>query len=61
MNGCQNVRLRPDAASVGMGLTWNFLYGVPSETDADYEILDQLPALAHFQPADASTWLAVER
>jgi ribosomal peptide maturation radical SAM protein 1 len=62
VTGCQNVRLLRDAETVGVNLSWNYLYGFPGETDQDYdEIVDQLPALHHLGPPANSTRLKVER
>ncbi|MFJ9898145.1 RiPP maturation radical SAM C-methyltransferase [Streptomyces sp. NPDC091280] len=62
VTGCQNVRLLRDAESVGINLSWNYLYGFPGETDEDYDgIVGQLPALHHIGPPANSTRLKVER
>jgi ribosomal peptide maturation radical SAM protein 1 len=62
VTGCQNVRLLRDAETVGVNLSWNYLYGFPGETEQDYaEIVDQLPALHHLGPPANSTRLKVER
>ncbi len=62
MTGCQNVRLLRDAETVGVNLSWNYLYGFPGETEQDYdEIVGQLPALHHLGPPANSTRLKVER
>ncbi|GII84191.1 RiPP maturation radical SAM protein 1 [Sphaerisporangium siamense] len=62
VTGCQNVRLLRDAASVGLSLSWNYLYGFPGETDDDYEsVLCQLPALHHLAPAEQVARIAIER
>ncbi|GII66803.1 RiPP maturation radical SAM protein 1 [Sphaerisporangium krabiense] len=62
VTGCQNVRLLRDAASVGLSLSWNYLYGFPGETDDDYEsVLRQLPALHHLAPAEQVARIAIER
>ncbi|MET7474839.1 RiPP maturation radical SAM C-methyltransferase [Streptomyces sp. NPDC005648] len=62
VSGCQNVRLLRDAETVGINLSWNYLYGFPGESEQDYdEIVDQLPALHHLSPPANSTRLKVER
>ncbi|WP_369188593.1 RiPP maturation radical SAM C-methyltransferase [Streptomyces sp. R08] len=62
VTGCQNVRLLRDAETVGVNLSWNYLYGFPGETEQDYdEIVGQLPALHHLGPPAGSTRLKVER
>ncbi len=62
VTGCQNVRLLRDAETVGMNLNWNYLYGFPGESEADYdEICDQAPALHHLTPPFNATRIKVER
>src|SRR5260370_1218420 len=62
VTGCQNVRLLRDAETVGMNMNWNYLYGFPGETDADYTaVLDQFPALHHLIPPTNPTRVQVER
>lgn len=62
VSGCQNVRLLRDAETVGINVSWNYLYGFPGESEHDYdEIIDQLPALHHLAPPANSTRLKVER
>src|SRR5205807_1753573 len=33
VTGCLNVRALRDAASCGLGVVWNYLYGFPGEND----------------------------
>ena len=62
VTGCQNVRMLRDGASCGLSVSWNYLYGFPGETDADYEpILDQFPALHHLEPAGGAARIVIER
>jgi ribosomal peptide maturation radical SAM protein 1 len=62
VTGCQNVRLLRDAESVGLAVSWNYLYGFPGETPADYtSILDQLPRLSHLTPPTACSRIGIER
>lgn len=62
VTGCQNVRLLRDAETVGLNLSWNYLYGFPGETDADYNaVVDQVPALHHLTPPFGATGVEVER
>jgi ribosomal peptide maturation radical SAM protein 1 len=62
VTGCQNVRALRDAESTGVSPEWNYLYGFPGETDADYTaVLDQLPMLHHLAPPVSAGRLAVER
>ncbi|WFE22746.1 RiPP maturation radical SAM C-methyltransferase [Solwaraspora sp. WMMD937] len=62
VTGCLNVRMLRDAETSGITIAWNYLYGFPGETDADYQsIIDQMPALHHLCPPDGSTRIAIER
>ncbi|MEY9930437.1 ribosomal peptide maturation radical SAM protein 1 [Catenulispora sp. GP43] len=62
VTGCQNVRMLRDGASCGLSVSWNYLYGFPGETDADYEsVLEQLPALHHLEPAGGTARIVIER
>lgn len=62
VSGCHNVRLMRDAESLGLSLSWNYLYGFPGEDDDDYQgILRQLPALHHLFPPEGSSRIAIER
>ncbi|MFY1697004.1 MULTISPECIES: RiPP maturation radical SAM C-methyltransferase [unclassified Solwaraspora] len=62
VTGCLNVRMLRDAETSGITIAWNYLYGFPGETDADYRsIIEQMPALHHLCPADGSTRIAIER
>ncbi|MFI0351063.1 RiPP maturation radical SAM C-methyltransferase [Actinomadura sp. 9N407] len=62
VTGCQNVRLIRDAESLGIRVYWNYLYGFPGETPADYtDVIEQLPALHHLVPPMAASRIAIER
>jgi ribosomal peptide maturation radical SAM protein 1 len=62
ITGCQNVRLLRDSETVGINLNWNYLYGFPGETDADYDsVIEQMPALHHLTPPFSTPRLKVER
>jgi len=62
VTGCQNVRLLRDAETVGINLSWNYLYGFPGETDEDYnDVTCQFPALQHLTPPFNATRMKVER
>jgi ribosomal peptide maturation radical SAM protein 1 len=62
VTGCQNVRTLRDAASAGLSVLWNYLYGFPGESEMDYlPILAQFPALHHLPPMDSSLRIAIER
>lgn len=62
VTGCQNVRALRDAQSAGVTTQWNYLYGFPGETDADYRsVLRQLPMLYHLDPPVDSARIALER
>lgn len=62
VTGCQNVRMLRDAATAGLSVAWNYLYGFPGETPEDYlPIVDQFPALHHLPPLDGVFRIAIER
>jgi ribosomal peptide maturation radical SAM protein 1 len=62
VTGCQNVRMLRDAATEGLSIAWNYLYGFPGETADDYlDVIAQLPALYHLPPVDGVARLVVER
>ena len=62
VTGCQNVRVLRDGASCGLSVMWNYLYGFPGETGADYQpVIDQIPALHHLEPPGLATRIVVER
>ena len=62
VTGCQNIRVLRDGASCGLSVMWNYLYGFPGETDADYQpVVDQIPALHHLEPPGMATRIVVER
>ncbi|WP_151775383.1 RiPP maturation radical SAM C-methyltransferase [Streptomyces abyssomicinicus] len=53
VTGWQNVRLLRDCRTVAVFPGWNFLYGFPGETEADYEeVVEQLPGLWHLTPPE---------
>ncbi|MBW3086882.1 hypothetical protein KEM60_03111 [Austwickia sp. TVS 96-490-7B] len=62
VTGCLNVRMLRDAASVGLSVAWNYLYGFPGETEQDYlPLVAQFPALHHLPPLGGVTRIAIER
>ncbi|MEU7861424.1 RiPP maturation radical SAM C-methyltransferase [Nonomuraea sp. NPDC049141] len=62
VSGCLNVRLLRDSETVGINLNWNYLYGFPGESEADYDsVIDQVPALHHLMPPSNATRIKVER
>lgn len=62
VSGCHNVRMLRDAETVGLTVSWNYLYGFPGETDEDYDAMVlQFPALHHLQPPHGAGRLQVER
>jgi hypothetical protein len=43
-------------------VSWNYLYGFPGETDADYTcVLNRVRSLVHLQPPTAAFRVALER
>lgn len=62
VTGCQNVRTLRDAQSASVTASWNYLYGFPGESEADYSsVIDQMPALHHLDPPTGHTRIVVER
>jgi ribosomal peptide maturation radical SAM protein 1 len=62
VTGCQNVRMLRDAATTGLSVAWNYLYGFPAEQDQDYlPIIEQFPALHHLPPLDGVARIVIER
>lgn len=62
VSGCQNVRLLRDAESLGMQLSWNYLFGFPAEEEEDYHpLIEQFPALHHLVPPTSASDLTIER
>ncbi|MET7300741.1 RiPP maturation radical SAM C-methyltransferase [Embleya sp. NPDC005575] len=62
VTGCHNVRLMRDAETLGLTVSWNYLYGFPGETAADYpDEIAQMPALHHLYPAGGTSRIAIER
>ena len=60
--GCQNARILRDAESLGMAVSWNYLYGFADEAESDYtEVIDQLPALHHLTPPDGAGRIVLQR
>ncbi|MFE9500805.1 RiPP maturation radical SAM C-methyltransferase [Streptomyces collinus] len=62
VSGCQNVRTLRDAESLGLTVSWYYLYGFPGEEPADYETaVEQMPAIHHLQPCGGQTRILIER
>jgi len=62
VHGTQNVRLLRDANDRDLTVDWNYLYGFPGETAADYRpVIGQFPALVHLQPPSGITRILIER
>ncbi|MFL6110852.1 MAG: RiPP maturation radical SAM C-methyltransferase [Catenulispora sp.] len=62
VTGHQNVRMLRDAATTGLSVAWNYLYGFPGEADEDYlPIIEQFPALHHLPPPDGVARIVLER
>ncbi|WP_017622482.1 RiPP maturation radical SAM C-methyltransferase [Nocardiopsis chromatogenes] len=62
VSGGRNVRLLRDSQTHGLTVSWNYLYGFPGESDADYlDVLGQVSALVHLQPPGGASRIALER
>lgn len=62
VSGMRNVRTLRDCESACLTVSWNWLYGFPEETAADYaEVTAQIPALSHLQPPSAVGRILMER
>lgn len=62
VTGVRNVRTLRDCESAGLTTSWNWLYGFPGESAADYQpVLRQLPALVHLQPPAGASRILLER
>jgi len=60
--GLQNIQLTRWCAEVGMGVTWNILYGFSGEPPREYERMAALtPLLTHLPPPSGCTWIALKR
>jgi len=62
VHATQNVQVLRDCEANQLTVDWNFLYGFPGETDADYlTVIEQIPALVHLQPPSGATRIILER
>jgi ribosomal peptide maturation radical SAM protein 1 len=62
VSGLHNVRTLRDCESAGLTVSWNWLYGFPGETAANYAgVVGQLPALSHLQPPSSAARILLER
>lgn len=62
VSGFRNVRTLRDCESAGLTVSWNWLYGFPGESFADYApIMHQIPALVHLQPPSGAARILLER
>lgn len=62
VSGARNVRTLREFENHSLTCTWNYLYGFPGETVADYgPVVDQLPALVHLQPPGGAHRIQLER
>jgi hypothetical protein len=51
-----------DAESIGVQISWNYLFGFPGEEEFDYKsIIEQFPALQHLPPPAGANRIAIER
>jgi magnesium-protoporphyrin IX monomethyl ester (oxidative) cyclase len=62
-NAWMNIQLLKWAQEYGVFVAWNFLYGLPYETDEDYRVLtDWMPLIYHLQPpADGMNAIRFDR
>jgi ribosomal peptide maturation radical SAM protein 1 len=57
-----NVRTMRDCESVGLTVSWNWLYGFPGEQHKDYAaVLAELSRLVHLQPPDGVARIGMNR
>ena len=57
-----NIRFLRDCRTLGIILHWNFLYGVPGETQEDYrKMVKILPSLYHLQSPERLNRLRIQR
>jgi ribosomal peptide maturation radical SAM protein 1 len=62
VHATQNIQVLRDCECHQLTVDWNFLYGFPGETDADYQtVIEQIPALVHLQPPAGATRIILER
>lgn len=62
VSGPQNIALLRSGREVGMKVTWNYLYGFPGESIAEYEHLPELfRKLEHLQPPSGLHRLMIDR
>ncbi len=62
VSGPQNIVLLRESESVGLTVAWNYLFGFPDESAADYEkVLAQVPNLYHLQPPSGAARIQIER
>lgn len=62
VSGSRNVRVLRDLESASLTVSWNWLYGFPGESPAQYaDVIDQLPNLVHLQPPASVARILLER
>ncbi|MGP3931236.1 RiPP maturation radical SAM C-methyltransferase [Nonomuraea sp. KM88] len=62
VDGTTNIRLLRDCETHHLTVEWNYLYGFPGESAADYRpVIEQIPALVHLQPPDTTVRIVLER
>ncbi|MET4214563.1 hypothetical protein ABIB95_009422, partial [Bradyrhizobium sp. LA2.1] len=63
ITGARNAQALRDLEASSLTVSWNYLVGIPGETDDDYEkIIPQLPHLYHLQPPRAgATRVSIQR
>jgi len=62
VTGPHNIRFLRNAESLGITVTWNYLYGFPGEREPHYrDVIGQLGALHHLPPPTGVGRVAIER
>jgi hypothetical protein len=62
ISAVHNIRMLRDGETVGLTVSWNWLYGFPGEQAADYNTVHkQISALVHLQPPAGVSRIDVHR
>jgi ribosomal peptide maturation radical SAM protein 1 len=58
----QNILTLKNASVCGISVIWNFLCGIPGETEDDYrEMIDFIPWITHLQPPRSVSAVSIDR